>query len=57
MVLSYGRLAAAELPGSPLAERSCRCDEKAQAGAPSRSCLLFGANGLTGGPQDRRLAG
>jgi hypothetical protein len=56
-VLSYGRLAAAELPGSPLAERSCRCDEKAQAGAPSRSCLLFGANGLTGGPQDRRLAG
>ena len=27
MVLSYGRLAVAELPGSPLAERSCRCDE------------------------------
>ena len=27
MVLRNGRLAVAELPGSSLAERSCRCDE------------------------------
>ena len=27
VVLIDGQLAAAELPGCPLAERSCRCDE------------------------------
>ena len=27
MELIYGRLAVAELAGSPLAERSCRCEE------------------------------
>ena len=41
----------------PLLERTYLCDEKTRAGAESPRCLLFCANGLTGGLQGRRLAG